>query len=66
MNKNETYHEHQPVLLEESVEYLITDPGGIYIDATLGGGGHSLALLSQLNSDAQLVGIDQDSAQGGQ
>lgn len=60
MNKNETYHEHQPVLLQESVEYLITDPGGIYIDATLGGGGHSLALLSQLNNDAQLIGIDQD------
>ncbi|SHE56896.1 16S rRNA (cytosine1402-N4)-methyltransferase [Fodinibius roseus] len=60
MNKNETYHEHQPVLLQESVEYLITDPGGIYVDATLGGGGHSLALLSQLNSDARLVGIDQD------
>lgn len=60
MNKNETYYEHQPVLLQESVEYLITDPSGIYIDATLGGGGHSLALLSQLNNDAQLFGIDQD------
>lgn len=60
MNNNDTYHEHQPVLLEESVEYLITDASGIYIDATLGGGGHSLALLSQLNDDAQLIGIDQD------
>lgn len=60
MSKNETYYEHQPVLLDESVEYLITEPGGIYIDATLGGGGHSLALLSHLNKDAQLMGIDQD------
>ncbi|MGD8428216.1 MAG: 16S rRNA (cytosine(1402)-N(4))-methyltransferase RsmH, partial [Balneolaceae bacterium] len=60
MSKNETYHEHQPVLLHESVEKLITDPSGIYIDATLGGGGHSLALLSRLNKDAQLIGIDQD------
>lgn len=60
MSKNETYHEHQPVLLHESVEYLVTDPSGIYIDATLGGGGHSLELLSQLNNDGQLWGIDQD------
>ena len=60
MNNNDTYYKHQPVLLEESVDYLITDPSGIYIDATLGGGGHSLALLSKLNDDAQLIGIDQD------
>ena len=60
MNNNDTYYEHQPVLLEESVDYLITDDSGIYIDATLGGGGHSLTLLSQLNDDAQLIGIDQD------
>ncbi|MDZ7683270.1 MAG: 16S rRNA (cytosine(1402)-N(4))-methyltransferase [Fodinibius sp.] len=58
MNNDDTYFEHQPVLLDESVEYLITDPSGIYVDATLGGGGHSLALLSQLNDDAQLIGID--------
>lgn len=60
MNNHDTYYEHQPVLLEESVEHLVTDPGGIYIDATLGGGGHSLALLSHLNEDARLFGIDQD------
>lgn len=60
MNNNDTYHEHQPVLLETSVDYLITDASGIYIDATLGGGGHSQELLSHLNSDAQLIGIDQD------
>ncbi len=60
MKKNETYYEHQPVLLHESVEQLITDRSGIYIDATLGGGGHSLELLSHLNEDAQLIGIDQD------
>lgn len=60
MNKNETYHEHLPVLLHESVEYLITDTSGTYIDATLGGGGHSQALLSQLSNDARLIGIDQD------
>lgn len=60
MTNNDTYYEHQPVLLEESVEYLITDSQGIYIDATLGGGGHSQTLLSHLDSNAQLIGIDQD------
>lgn len=60
MTNNDTYYEHQPVLLEESVDYLITDSQGIYIDATLGGGGHSQALLSHLDSNAQLIGIDQD------
>lgn len=60
MNNNDTYYEHQPVLLQESVDYLITDESGIYIDATLGGGGHSQELLSHLNEDAQLIGIDQD------
>lgn len=61
MSKNDnTYHEHQPVLLHESVDYLITDPSGIYVDATLGGGGHSQELLSHLDNDAQLIGIDQD------
>lgn len=60
MTNNDTYYEHQPVLLEESVEYLITDSQGIYIDATLGGGGHSQALLSHLDDSAQLIGIDQD------
>lgn len=60
MNSHDTYYEHQPVLLQESVEHLITDQSGIYIDATLGGGGHSVELLSHLNEDAQLFGIDQD------
>lgn len=54
------YHPHIPVLLQESVDYLITDPSGIYIDATLGGGGHSKHILDRLSSDAKLFGIDQD------
>lgn|SRR5699024_77455 len=60
MSSNETYHNHHPVLLEESVDYLITDSSGIYIDATLGGGGHSRLILSHLDQKAQLLGIDQD------
>lgn len=61
MTKHETeYHKHVPVLLTESVAQLITDPGGIYIDATLGGGGHAQQILSSLNSSGRLIGIDQD------
>ncbi len=52
---------HTPVLLDSSVEFLITDTSGIYIDATLGGGGHSLKILQSLSKDATLFGVDQDS-----
>jgi 16S rRNA (cytosine1402-N4)-methyltransferase len=55
------YHPHTPVLLDTSVEFLITDKSGIYIDATLGGGGHSREILKKLNDDALLLGVDQDS-----
>jgi len=54
------YIPHIPVLLEESVEYLVTDPDGIYIDATLGGGGHSKHILSKLSDKGTLFGLDQD------
>lgn len=63
MNTNimASYTPHIPVLLEVSVEFLITDKAGIYIDATLGGGGHSLQILKHLDSTGLLLGIDQDS-----
>lgn len=54
------YIQHIPVLLEESVDLLVTDPDGIYVDATLGGGGHTSAILEQLSDRAVLYGIDQD------
>jgi len=54
------YISHTPVLLNPSLEFLITDPSGIYIDATLGGGGHSKAILDQLDDDGTLFGVDQD------
>ncbi len=52
---------HEPVLVKEVVELLITEPGGTYVDGTLGGGGHSEAILKQTDTDARLIGIDQDS-----
>lgn len=61
MTKHETqYHKHEPVLLTESVAQLVTDPGGIYLDATLGGGSHAKEILSHLNKSGKLIGLDQD------
>ncbi|XOD68235.1 MAG: 16S rRNA (cytosine(1402)-N(4))-methyltransferase RsmH [Flavobacteriales bacterium Tduv] len=51
---------HKPVLLTPSVEGLITDPEGVYIDATFGGGGHSTAILKRLNANGRLLAFDQD------
>lgn len=52
--------EHQTVLLEETVNLLVTAAEGIYVDCTLGGGGHSEFLLKKLGPGALLVGFDQD------
>ena len=51
---------HAPVLAAETVEGLVTDPAGLYVDGTLGGGGHAAALLDALGPDALVVGIDRD------
>ena len=53
---------HETVLLRESVEGILGDPDGIYVDCTLGGGGHSAALADRLSPSGCLVGIDQDPA----
>lgn len=55
------YH-HMPVLLAEVVEGLALQPGATWVDGTLGGGGHALALLEQTAPDGRLLGIDADSA----
>lgn len=54
--------EHTSVLLAETIDALITDPAGIYVDCTLGGGGHSAAVAARLASAGWLVGLDQDPA----
>lgn len=51
---------HQPVLLAEVQDLLITDPGGLYLDATLGLGGHAEAILRAISAQGRLLGIDMD------
>ena len=51
---------HIPVLLKESILELNIKRGGIYIDGTLGAGGHSLEICKELNNSGRLIGIDQD------
>lgn len=51
---------HIPVLLRESIESLAIKPEGVYVDATFGGGGHSLAILEQLGPRGRLLSFDQD------
>ena len=52
--------EHTSVLLEEVLENLAIRPDGIYVDGTLGGGGHSFHILERLTEGGRLIGIDQD------
>lgn len=51
---------HQPVLLKECLEGLDIKPGGIYVDVTFGGGGHSKAILQKLGEKGKLFAFDQD------
>lgn len=51
---------HKSVLLRESVDWIVTDPKGIYVDCTLGGAGHSHAIAEELDPEGLLIGIDQD------
>ena len=52
--------EHTTVLLHETVDGLNVRPDGIYVDATLGGGGHAYEVCTQLGDTGRLIGIDQD------
>jgi len=51
---------HTPVLFEEVLKYLLVNPSGIYVDGTLGGGGHSGEILKKLTLNGKLVAIDLD------
>lgn len=51
---------HVPVLLKQSVDGLVVDKSGCYVDVTFGGGGHSRLILSQLSQEGKLISFDQD------
>lgn len=51
---------HKSVLLEETIEALNIKPDGIYVDGTLGGGGHAYEICKRLSDKGRLIGIDQD------
>lgn len=51
---------HVPVLLNETLELLVTNPAGTYIDGTLGRGGHATEILKRLSPEGRLIGLDRD------
>ena len=51
---------HQPVLIREVVKYLVTRRGGIYVDGTVGSGGHSVAVGKRLSGGSRLICLDRD------
>lgn len=53
-------YQHTSIMVQECMDVLMPDRGGIFVDCTLGGGGHSQAILERLPSDGRLIGIDRD------
>lgn len=58
METTDSYH--RPVLVDEAIGFLITRRDGVYVDATAGGGSHTLAILLQLQSSGRVLAIDRD------
>ncbi len=52
--------DHQPVMVEEVLHFLSPRPGGVYVDATMGAGGHAEAILRNVGGRATLIGVDRD------
>jgi len=57
---SEIFHQHIPVLLNETVQHLVISPNGIYVDATFGRGSHSQAILNCLDENGRLFAFDKD------
>ena len=57
---NAPVYTHTTVLLNETVDAVLTEPNGLYVDGTFGRGGHSRLLLSKLGPQGRLVAIDRD------
>jgi 16S rRNA (cytosine1402-N4)-methyltransferase len=51
---------HKSILLEECVNWIVTNPDGIYVDGTMGGAGHTHAIADKLSEKGTIIGIDQD------
>lgn len=51
---------HRPVLLREAIELLLPKPGGVFVDATVGGGGHAASICEAIGEEGTLIGIDSD------
>jgi 16S rRNA (cytosine1402-N4)-methyltransferase len=52
--------QHRPVLVEETIDWLAIKPAGLYVDATVGLGGHAYEIVRRLGAGGRLVGLDQD------